>query len=104
MRRFAIVIVASILGCSREGGRVHSSPAEASVVPTAPTAQGGGPAEPTPAETPEAALRGRLVDEIARSGAVHDPRVLSALRSVPRHLFVPATLREVAYEDHPLPI
>ena len=33
-----------------------------------------------------------------------DPRVLQAMRDVPRHLFVPPEWREVAYDDRPLPI
>ena len=32
------------------------------------------------------------------------PKVLDALRQVPRHRFVPEALRERAYEDRPLPI
>lgn len=35
---------------------------------------------------------------------VRDPRVLGAMREIPRHLFVPESLRGQAYEDHPLPI
>jgi protein-L-isoaspartate(D-aspartate) O-methyltransferase len=35
---------------------------------------------------------------------IHDPRVLAALRRVPRHRFVPAELAAQAYEDRPLPI
>lgn len=35
---------------------------------------------------------------------IRDPRVLTALRNVPRHEFIPADLREYAYEDRPLPI
>ncbi len=35
---------------------------------------------------------------------VRDPRVLAALRHVPRHLFVPAGSRSAAYEDHPVTI
>ena len=35
---------------------------------------------------------------------VRDPRVLEALREVPRHLFVPANQRAHAYEDRALPI
>ncbi|MHB8879096.1 MAG: protein-L-isoaspartate(D-aspartate) O-methyltransferase [Myxococcaceae bacterium] len=35
---------------------------------------------------------------------IRDPRVLSALREVPRHLFVPPELSWQAYEDAPLPI
>ena len=33
-----------------------------------------------------------------------DPRVLAAMRSVPRHRFVPEALRSEAYSDRPLPI
>ena len=35
---------------------------------------------------------------------IRDLRVLDAVRAVPRHEFVPETLRQDAYEDHPLPI
>lgn len=35
---------------------------------------------------------------------VSDPRVLHAMRSVPRHEFVPESLRGEAYRDAPLPI
>jgi protein-L-isoaspartate(D-aspartate) O-methyltransferase len=33
-----------------------------------------------------------------------DPRVLDAMREVPRHAFVPQALRAYAYGDHPLPV
>ncbi len=42
-------------------------------------------------------------EQIARRG-VHDQDVLAALRSVPRHLFVPTEYRHLAYTDGPLPI
>ena len=42
-------------------------------------------------------------DQIASRG-VRDPEVLSAMRKVPRHLFVPGDLRYQAYEDHPVRI
>lgn len=35
---------------------------------------------------------------------VHDPNVLLAMRTVPRHAFVPAEQLPYAYADHPLPI
>lgn len=35
---------------------------------------------------------------------IQDPRVLEAMRTVPRHLFVDEALKEQAYSDHPLPI
>ncbi|HOV90085.1 MAG TPA: protein-L-isoaspartate(D-aspartate) O-methyltransferase [Syntrophorhabdaceae bacterium] len=41
--------------------------------------------------------------QIAKRG-IKDPRVLQAMRKVPRHLFVDDALWYQAYEDHPLPI
>src|SRR5258706_12330436 len=41
--------------------------------------------------------------QLAERG-IRDVRVLDAMRNVPRHEFVPETLRQEAYEDHPLPI
>src|SRR2546425_6481649 len=35
---------------------------------------------------------------------IQDPRVLEAMRTVPRHLFVPEALQGRAYGDHALPI
>jgi protein-L-isoaspartate(D-aspartate) O-methyltransferase len=42
-------------------------------------------------------------DHIERRG-VTDPRVLHAMRTVPRHRFVPPTLQHLAHADRPLPI
>ncbi len=48
--------------------------------------------------------RERMVDwQIGRRGILN-PRVLVAMRTVPRHLFVDESLRGEAYADHPLPI
>jgi protein-L-isoaspartate(D-aspartate) O-methyltransferase len=44
-----------------------------------------------------------VAEQIAPRG-VSDPRVLTAMRTVPRHEFVPPALRERAYDDSPLPI
>jgi len=52
----------------------------------------------------EDTLRERMVREQLESRDIHDPRVLDAMRRVPRHLFVPESFRDQAYEDHPLPI
>ncbi|NPA92447.1 MAG: protein-L-isoaspartate(D-aspartate) O-methyltransferase [Chloroflexi bacterium] len=46
----------------------------------------------------------RMVQEQIAARGVRDPRVLEAMRRVPRHLFVPEAYRSSAYEDHPLPI
>ncbi len=45
-----------------------------------------------------------MVETTIRARDVSDPDVLRAMRTVPRHEFVPADLRSAAYEDHPLPI
>ena len=48
--------------------------------------------------------RERMVERQIAARGVHDPRVLEAMRSVPREEFVDATLRGRAYDDTPLPI
>ena len=50
-----------------------------------------------------AVQRERMVELLASRG-IQDPRVLAAMRKVPRHLFVKEHLRSRAYGDHPLPI
>ena len=48
--------------------------------------------------------RERMVQEQLVSRGISDPRVLAAMGRVPRHLFVDESLRDRAYDDHPLPI
>jgi protein-L-isoaspartate(D-aspartate) O-methyltransferase len=48
--------------------------------------------------------RRRMVAEQIVSRGVKDPLVLAALRSVPRHEFVPEDVARTAYRDAPLPI
>ncbi|MFY9562470.1 MAG: protein-L-isoaspartate(D-aspartate) O-methyltransferase [Terriglobales bacterium] len=50
------------------------------------------------------ALRARMVRTQLEDRGVRDLRVLEAMREVPRHEFVPESLGDDAYEDHPLPI
>ncbi len=50
------------------------------------------------------AERTRMVDEQLRARDIRSPRVLDAMRMVPRHLFVPEPQRADAYSDSPLPI
>jgi protein-L-isoaspartate(D-aspartate) O-methyltransferase len=50
------------------------------------------------------AAREQMVEEQLRGRGIHDERVLRAMRTVPRHLFVDAAVRSRAYEDSPLPI
>lgn len=48
--------------------------------------------------------RERMVEEQLVRRGVTDPRVLDAMRRIPRHLFVQEALRDRAYGDYPLPI
>ena len=50
------------------------------------------------------AERERMVKEQIERRGIKDPRVLAALRKVPRHMFVPEEQIRFAYEDRPLPI
>src|SRR4051794_28559294 len=45
-----------------------------------------------------------LIEEHIEKRGIRDPDVLRAIRSVPRHEFVPIELRSEAYEDRPLGI
>ncbi len=49
-------------------------------------------------------MRERMVADQMAARDITEPRVLAAMRKVPRHLFVPADQQRLAYEDHPLPI
>lgn len=48
--------------------------------------------------------RVQMVEHQIAARGVHDPRVLEALREVPRHLFVPDNQTTHAYDDRALPI
>jgi protein-L-isoaspartate(D-aspartate) O-methyltransferase len=45
-----------------------------------------------------------MVDEQIAARGVRDPRVLAAMRRVPRHEFMPEAMRVQAYGDHAMPI
>jgi len=51
-----------------------------------------------------ASKRVAMVREQIEARGIDDPRVLAALETVPRHLFVPEEVRSQAYRDSPLPI
>src|SRR5215210_8459140 len=45
-----------------------------------------------------------MVERLREHYRIRDPRVLTAMLTVPRHLFVPEALQGRAYGDHALPI
>ena len=59
---------------------------------------------PQPNQNARLAERHAMVTRQVEARGVTDSRVLSALRAVPRHVFVPAQLQSEAYADTPLPI
>lgn len=59
--------------------------------------------QPTPVDVAALARSAMVAEQIEARGVV-DPKVLAAMSKVPRHLFIPESMRELAYEDRPLPI
>ncbi len=51
-----------------------------------------------------ATKRERMVERQIVQRGIKNPRLLEAMRRVPREAFLPSDLREFAYEDRPLPI
>jgi protein-L-isoaspartate(D-aspartate) O-methyltransferase len=84
---------ALVAACSRQ----PAAPPEAKVAPPAP------PAAPARGDDRSQERRAMVTEQIEARG-VRDPRVLEAMRKVPRHEFVPREQRPYAYADHPLPI
>lgn len=75
-----------------------------SVLATALLLGCGRPADHAPRPSGYDALREAMVRETIVARQVQDPRVLAAMRKVPRHEFVPEEQRRHAYEDNALPI
>ena len=55
-------------------------------------------------QDPFAGKRDAMVRDQIQARGVHHEATLRAMKKVPRHLFVPESLQNVAYEDYPLPI
>ena len=62
------------------------------------------PVHKHPAYTERIVERARMVNWQIEARTVKDPNVLSAMRTVPRHVFVRSTEQRSAYNDNPLPI
>ncbi len=50
------------------------------------------------------AAREQMVEDQLRARGIKDARVITAMRTIPRHLFVDPSMRRRAYDDSPLPI
>jgi protein-L-isoaspartate(D-aspartate) O-methyltransferase len=92
----------ALLACACNGS-LRERPAPAS--DDEPSASTTSARTPKPSDSAEArTLRERMVREQIEARDVRDARVLAAMRSVPRHLFVPGAPLEDAYRDSPLAI
>ncbi|MCK4975351.1 MAG: hypothetical protein KAS36_00290, partial [Anaerolineales bacterium] len=58
----------------------------------------------TPEDTAYSKERQQMVERQLATRDIRDRRVLSAMRTIPRHHFVPSEYRHMAYTDGPLPI
>jgi len=85
------------VACGDAPGRAE--PARDAAPGPAPTGREEGPVADARAEE-----RTRMVETQIELRDVADPRVLAAMRRVPRHAFVPEARQDEAYADHPLPI
>lgn len=79
---------------ARAGARVAAALAILAVLPCGCTS----------GEQAYTAMRERMVREDIAARGISDSRVLESMSRVPRHLFVPPGLMDVAYMDSPLPI
>lgn len=59
---------------------------------------------PLDSDAPYAIARADMVQEQLIPRGIRDPRVLEAMRTIPRHAFVPKSERVRAYDDCPLPV
>lgn len=62
------------------------------------------PHDAVPSPESHALAREDMVSQQLVARGIADQRVLRAMSQVPRHAFVPASLRELGYADRPLPI
>jgi protein-L-isoaspartate(D-aspartate) O-methyltransferase len=53
---------------------------------------------------PRSDERSRMVEHQIRARGITNPRLLTAMREIPRHHFIPPPYNSSAYEDAPLPI
>ena len=99
------VIVGLGSGCGRapSKGRAPDDASSSGGSSRSGSGNGSGP-QGDLAEEIDTTRRLKMVETQIRMRGIEDALVLEAMRKVPRHLFVPESLRDSAYEDGPLPI
>jgi len=94
---FLVSTIWLLTGCRESDNGTQPSTSPPSVIATVSAT--GLPVYPDFVE-----LRQQLVDNSILARGIENEDVIRAMRTVPRHLFVPEDLIEYAYADHPLPI
>lgn len=98
---FVVGVIVGLAACTT------ASPTSSPEPVTSPPSSTSTPsATATPAFDEDALAEKRLsmVEQTIEDRGVTDPDVLRAMRTVPRHRFVPKDYVDQAYADHPLPI
>jgi len=108
-----LVVAAMSLSCNAPASETEEPPAaeteEPQKVSTRSAGESDEKAEPEkpwspPTFTQRQAERSRMVEVIQKLYGLTERKVLEAMRSVPRHEFVPSAQSRSAYDDSPLPI
>jgi protein-L-isoaspartate(D-aspartate) O-methyltransferase len=104
VRHWIWLIALTTVACSASPS--HPPVTEVGTTDTNPPATITSAPEPATAELTDerAAERLDMVDTQIANREITDEHVLAAMRTVPRHLFVPDDVVEHAYNDHALPI
>lgn len=100
-----LILIIALLGIWAYSGQVEPQSTEELPLPASVDTVTTDTLEwPRPRFRERADERQRMVKVGVAERGVSDPRVLAALRHVPRHLFVPKNYQQHAYENRPLPI
>ncbi len=102
-----LVLILFLAGCFPPSPFPEMTPTSAPMMGTAeatPSGDDEAVADATEEFEAFASERRAMVEETIAARGVSDPDVLRAMRTVPRHVFVPETYQDEAYADHPLPI
>lgn len=91
----------TLVSCTGTPGSTSTTGAASTVGTTATAVT---PATPDTTMDERAEERTEMVEQDIAGRGIEDPDVLSAMRAVPRHRFVPEGWQDSAYADHPLPI
>ena len=110
LHRKPVSVIVSASACLLIAGCASLSPPGTPSVLPVPGATGGSTNQPTPlasarpTEDRFTQARLEMVEFTVEARNVRNVEVLQAMRTVPRHRFVPPDYLDQAYEDHPLPI